>query len=263
MKVYVNGQPVVVAAGRTVLQACEQSRGVEVGRFCYHKELGIAGNCRMCRVEVNKSPKPVASCALPVHPGMEVWTESPCVLKAREGVRERRLKNHPLDCPICDQAGECDLQEQSRAMGSESSRNFVGKRGSEDKALGSVVKTVMTRCIKCTRCVRFNSERMDHAVLGSCGRGEGSEIGTYVETRRMDPRAGNLVDLCPVGALTNKRYAFQDRPWNLVETQSVDEMDGLGTKVRVQSQGSKVIRVRPREDRERNGEWLGDKSRRG
>ena len=249
----VNGVSVGVKEGSTVLQACRVG-GIELPRFCYHDRLLVAGNCRMCRVERGRGGKLVASCALPVSKGIEVFTNRSRVRKGRESVREIRLVNHPLDCPICDQGGECDLQEESLEYGSDSSRFFVEKRGVVDKKFGGVVKRVMTRCIHCTRCVRFATEVAGLNNLGVSGRGSEMEIGTYVEGVLNRPLSGNLVDLCPVGALTSEDYAFKGRPWELVSTERVDEMDGFGSKIRIDVRGNEVVRVLPLEFDEVNGE---------
>lgn len=257
VNVFVNGVSVSVPNGSTVFQACEQA-GVQVSRFCYHEQLMVAGNCRMCMVEREGYPKPLVSCAMPAANGMKVYTSTPRVKKAREGVMERLLRNHPLDCPICDQGGECDLQDQSRVHGSDRSRSVERKRVVEDKDLGPLVKTVMTRCIHCTRCVRFASEIAGRGDRGTTGRGVQTEIGTYVEKKRLDTVfAGNRVDLCPVGALTSKVIAFRVRPW---ERQSVDTVDGLDpnrTPIRRNLRGGEVIRVRPKD----RGVFIGDKTR--
>ena len=234
---------------------------MDVPRFCYHSRLSIAGNCRMCLVEVVKSPKPVASCAMPVAPGMEIKTTTPLVKKAREGVMEFLLINHPLDCPICDQGGECDLQDQAFVYGSDRSRFLEGKRSVEDKDLGPLVKTVMTRCIHCTRCVRFAKEIAGVEDLGVTGRGNASEIGTYVGRVMTSELSGNVIDICPVGALTSKPFAFSARTWELKSTETVDVLDGLGSAVRVDARGTEVMRVTPRLNEAVNEEWLGDKSR--
>lgn len=205
VELYVNNIPVEVRPGSTVLQACERV-GVEIPRFCYHERLMVAGNCRMCLVEIANSPKPVASCAMPVAPSMKVFTDSPLVKKAREGVMEFLLLNHPLDCPICDQGGECDLQDQAMAFGSDRSRFFEPKRSTEDKDCGPLVKTIMTRCIHCTRCVRFGADIAGVADMGTTGRGKDVEIGTYVERTLRSPLSGNIIDLCPVGGLTTKVF---------------------------------------------------------
>jgi len=260
VNVEVNGRVVSVKSGSTVLQACEAA-GVEIPRFCYHERLLVAGNCRMCLVEIGGSPKPQASCAWPVSPNMKVFTDSPRVKKARESVMEFLLLNHPLDCPICDQGGECDRQDQSMVFGSDRSRMHELKRGVEDKDLGPLVKTVMTRCIHCTRCIRFASEIAGVADLGTSGRGRETEVGTYVSKPRRSEVSGNLIDLCPVGALTSKPYAFVARPWELESIDSIDTMDGLGASIRVQVRGTEVRRILPRENDDINQAWLGDKSR--
>ena len=234
---------------------------MDVPRFCYHSRLSIAGNCRMCLVEVVKSPKPVASCAMPVMPNMEIKTTTPLVKKAREGVMEFLLINHPLDCPICDQGGECDLQDQAFVYGSDRSRFLEQKRSVEDKNLGPLVKTVMTRCIHCTRCVRFAKEIAGVEDLGVTGRGNASEIGTYVGKLMTSELSGNVIDICPVGALTSKPFAFQARTWELKNTESVDVLDSLGSAIRVDSRGTEVMRVLPRLHEGVNEEWLSDKAR--
>jgi len=256
----VNGKPVGVKSGATVLQACEAA-GIEIPRFCYHERLLVAGNCRMCLVERTGSPKPVASCAMPVAPGMKVVTDSPRVKKAREGVMEFLLRNHPLDCPICDQAGECDLQDQSMIYGSDRSRMYEPKRGVEDKNRGPLVAATITRCIHCTRCIRFASEVAGVADLGTSARGVNTEVGTYITKMYGSERSGNLIDLCPVGALTSKPYSFKGRPWELMPTESVDGFDARGANVRLKSRNNEVFRVMPRLNDNLNGEWLADKSR--
>jgi NADH-quinone oxidoreductase subunit G len=260
VKVIVDGDEVDVAPGSTVLQACEQA-GREIPRFCYHERLSIAGNCRMCLVEVEKAPKPIASCAYPIAEGMVVKTDTPMVRQARRGVMEFLLINHPLDCPICDQGGECDLQDQSFAYGMDHSRYAENKRAVKDKYLGPLVKTVMTRCIQCTRCVRFATEIAGVSELGATARGEDMEIGTYVEKALTSELSGNLIDICPVGALTSKPYAFVARPWELQKTESVDVMDALGTPIRIDARGPEVLRILPRVDDDINEEWLADKAR--
>jgi NADH-quinone oxidoreductase subunit G len=260
VKVVVDGVELDVAPGSTVLQACEQA-GKEIPRFCYHERLTIAGNCRMCLVEVEKSPKPVASCAFPVGEGMVVRTDTPMVRQARRGVMEFLLINHPLDCPICDQGGECDLQDQSYAYGMDHSRYSENKRAVKDKNLGPLVKTVMTRCIQCTRCIRFATEIAGVSELGATGRGESMEVGTYVEKALSSELSGNLIDICPVGALTSKPYAFVARPWELTKTESVDVLDALGTPIRIDSRGPEVLRILPRVDDSLNEEWMADKGR--
>lgn len=257
----INGAAVEVPAGTTVLQACEAA-GTEVPRFCYHERLRVAGNCRLCLVEVGGAPKPVASCARPVGPGREVFTETPLVRKARESVREFLLKNHPLDCPICDQGGECDLQEQSRTFGSDRSRRWQApKQAAEDKERGPRVKTVRTRCIQCTRCVRFASEVAGVGTLGTTGRGESGEIGTYLKKLWKSEIAGNVVDLCPVGALTAAPTAFRHRPWELTTVPAWDRGDSLLSATQVGRRGEEIRRTQPRTDDAVNGEWLTDKGR--
>jgi NADH-quinone oxidoreductase subunit G len=260
VKMIIDGQALEVAPGSTVLQACEQA-GAEIPRFCYHERLSIAGNCRMCLVEVEKAPKPIASCAYPVAEGMVVKTDTPMVRQARRGVMEFLLINHPLDCPICDQGGECDLQDQSFAYGMDHSRYAENKRAVKDKYLGPLVATVMTRCIQCTRCIRFATEVAGVSELGATARGEDMEIGTYVEKALTSELSGNLIDICPVGALTSKPYAFVARPWELAKTDSVDVMDALGTPIRIDARGPEVLRILPRVNDEINEEWLGDKAR--
>ena len=267
-KLIVDGKEIDVPAEYTLLQACEAA-GAEIPRFCYHERLSIAGNCRMCLVEVKGGPKPVASCAWGVRdcrPGPkgeppEISTRSPMVKKAREGVMEFLLINHPLDCPICDQGGECDLQDQAMGYGVDSSRFAENKRAVEDKYLGALVKTSMTRCIQCTRCVRFSAEICGAPEMGATGRGEDMEITTYLESALTSELQGNLVDICPVGALTSKPYAFAARPWELGKTQSVDVMDGVGSAIRVDTRGREVMRILPRVNEAINEEWLSDKTR--
>lgn len=260
-KLTIDGQEIEVPAGTTVLQAAEML-GIEIPRFCYHERLSVAGNCRMCLVEVSPGPpKPAASCALPVGEGMTVKTNSPMAIKARKGVMEFLLINHPLDCPICDQGGECDLQDQAVAYGYDRSRYEEGKRAVEEKYFGPLVATEMTRCIQCTRCVRFATEVAGVPQLGATGRGEHMEITTYVEKAIDSELSGNLVDLCPVGALTNKAYSFLARPWELKKTESIDVFDAVGANIRVDSRGGEVLRVMPRLNEEINEEWLADKGR--
>ncbi|MBN8973256.1 MAG: NADH-quinone oxidoreductase subunit G [Rhizobiales bacterium] len=264
----IDGKEIDVPAEYTLLQACEAA-GAEIPRFCYHERLSIAGNCRMCLVEVKGGPKPVASCAWGVRdcrPGPkgeppEISTRSPMVKKAREGVMEFLLINHPLDCPICDQGGECDLQDQAMGYGVDTSRFAENKRAVEDKYLGALVKTSMTRCIQCTRCVRFAAEVAGAPEMGAIGRGEDMEITTYLETALTSELQGNLVDICPVGALTSKPYAFAARPWELGKTQSIDVMDGLGSAIRVDTRGREVMRILPRVNEAINEEWISDKTR--
>ena len=259
--VKVDGVEMEVPAGITVLQACEMA-GKEIPRFCYHERLSIAGNCRMCLVEVKPGPpKPQASCALPVADKQEIFTNTPMVTKARNGVMEFLLINHPLDCPICDQGGECDLQDQAMAFGFDRSRYHENKRAVPDKELGPLVATSMNRCIHCTRCIRFATEVAGVEELGATGRGESMEVTTYVEHALSTELAGNLVDLCPVGALTSKPYAFEARSWELRKTESVDVFDGLGAAIRVDTRGATVMRVLPRLNDDVNEEWIGDKTR--
>jgi NADH-quinone oxidoreductase subunit G len=261
VKLTVDGLEIEVAPGTNVLQACEQA-GREIPRFCYHERLSVAGNCRMCLVEVKPGPpKPMASCALPVSENMQVFTDTPMVRNARRGVMEFLLINHPLDCPICDQGGECDLQDQSMGYGMDHSRYAENKRAVKDKYLGPLVKTVMTRCIQCTRCIRFASEVAGTAELGAVARGENMEITNYVEKALTSELSGNLIDICPVGALTSKPYAFAARSWELRKTDSIDVFDALGTAIRVDARGSEVLRVLPRLNEDVNEEWLADKGR--
>jgi NADH-quinone oxidoreductase subunit G len=260
VKLVVDDIEIVVAPGTSVLQACELA-GKEIPRFCYHDKLSVAGNCRMCLVEVEKSPKPIASCAFPVGEGMVVRTDTPMVRQARRGVMEFLLINHPLDCPICDQGGECDLQDQSFAYGMDHSRYSENKRAVTDKYLGPLVKTIMTRCIQCTRCVRFATEIAGVSELGATGRGEGMEIGTYVERALTSELSGNLIDICPVGALTSAPYAFVARSWELAKTDSIDVLDALGTPIRIDTRGPEVLRILPRVDDDLNEEWMADKGR--
>jgi NADH-quinone oxidoreductase subunit G len=260
-KVKIDGVELEVPAGITVLQACELA-GVEIPRFCYHERLSIAGNCRMCLVEVKPGPpKPQASCALPVADKQEIFTQTPTVKKARNGVMEFLLINHPLDCPICDQGGECDLQDQAMGYGFDRSRFHENKRAVPDKELGPLVKTSMNRCIHCTRCIRFATEVAGVEELGATGRGESMEVTTYVEHALSTELSGNLVDLCPVGALTSKPYAFEARSWELSKTESIDVMDGLGANIRIDTRGAQVMRVLPRLNDDVNEEWISDKTR--
>jgi NADH-quinone oxidoreductase subunit G len=259
-KLTIDGIAVEVPPGTALIQACEQA-GREVPRFCYHERLSIAGNCRMCLVEVEKAPKPVASCGYPVAEGMVVHTDSPMVRDARRGVMEFLLINHPLDCPICDQGGECDLQDQAMGYGRDHSRYRENKRAVKDKYLGPIVSTNMTRCIQCTRCIRFATEIAGVPELGAVARGENMEITTYVERALSSELSGNLVDICPVGALTSKPYAYVSRPWELRKTESIDVLDALGSAIRIDSRGPEVLRVLPRINEDINEEWLGDKSR--
>jgi NADH-quinone oxidoreductase subunit G len=259
-KLTIDGVEIDVEAGSSVLQACELL-GVEIPRFCYHERLSVAGNCRMCLVEMERSPKPIASCAMPVAEGMVIRTNTETVKKARNGVMEFLLINHPLDCPICDQGGECDLQDQAMAYGRDSSRYDEHKRAVKDKYMGPLVKTIMTRCIHCTRCVRFATEIAGVPELGLLGRGEGAEISTYLEKALASELSGNVIDLCPVGALTSKPYAFHARSWELRKTESIDAMDAVGAAIRVDTRGDEVMRVMPRLNDDVNEEWLSDRSR--
>src|ERR1700716_2837545 len=251
-KLIVDGKEIDVPAEFTLLQACEAA-GAEIPRFCYHERLSIAGNCRMCLVEVKGGPKPVASCAWGVRdcrPGPkgeppEISTRTPMVKKAREGVMEFLLINHPLDCPICDQGGECDLQDQAMAYGKGGSRFAENKRAVEEKYLGPLIKTAMTRCIQCTRCVRFMTEVAGVEELGAIGRGEDMEITTYLEQGMMSELSANVTDLCPVGALTHRPWAFIYRPWELRKTESFDVMDAVGSAIRVDARGREVLRILP------------------
>uniref|UniRef100_A0A4W4GTV3 NADH-ubiquinone oxidoreductase 75 kDa subunit, mitochondrial n=1 Tax=Electrophorus electricus TaxID=8005 RepID=A0A4W4GTV3_ELEEL len=287
VEVFVDGKPVMVEPGTTVLQACEKV-GVQIPRFCYHERLSVAGNCRMCLVEIERAPKvtcspkepyglwnlcaftilsiyflhtPVAACAMPVMKGWNILTNSEKTRKAREGVMEFLLANHPLDCPICDQGGECDLQDQSLMFGSDRSRFTEGKRAVEDKNIGPLIKTIMTRCIQCTRCVRFASEIAGVQDLGTTGRGNSMQIGTYVEKMFMSELSGNVIDVCPVGALTSKPYAFTARPWETRKTESVDVLDAVGSNIVVSTRGGEVMRVLPRLNEDVNEEWISDKTR--
>ncbi|KAF8179877.1 Ndufs1 [Pholiota molesta] len=258
----VDGKEVTVPQGSALIQACEAA-GATIPRFCYHDRLAIAGNCRMCLVEVERSPKPVASCAMPAMPGSKVFTNTPLVHEAREGVMEFLLANHPLDCPICDQGGECDLQDQSMRYGSDRTRfhEITGKRAVENKDMGPLVKTSMNRCIQCTRCVRFANEVAGIEELGTTGRGNDMQIGTYVEKTMDSEMSGNIVDLCPVGALTSKPYAFHARPWELKNTESIDVMDAVGSNIRIDSRGVQVMRIQPKTNDDVNEEWISDKTR--
>jgi NADH-quinone oxidoreductase subunit G len=260
-KVTVDGIEVEVPNGSSVLQACEAA-GKEIPRFCYHERLSIAGNCRMCLVEIEKAPpKPISSCTYPVADGMVVHTDSPMVRNGRRGVMEFLLINHPLDCPICDQGGECDLQDQAMGYGMDHSRYAENKRAVKDKNLGPLVKTVMNRCIHCTRCIRFITEVAGVPDLGATHRGEHMEVGTYVEKALGSELSGNIIDLCPVGALTSKPYAFIARPWELSKIDSVDVLDAVGTNIRIDARGPEVLRILPRLNEDVNEEWLADKSR--
>lgn len=258
----IDGKTVLIEAGSSIIQAADKA-GVVIPRYCYHEKLAIAGNCRMCLVDVERMPKLIASCAMPVQNGMVVHTDTDRVKKGREGVTEMLLENHPLDCPVCDQGGECDLQEQSQRYGSDRGRfaEVVGKRAVENKAIGPLVKTSMNRCIHCTRCVRFMNDVAGAPELGTAGRGNDMQIGTYIERNINSEMSGNIIDLCPVGALTSKPYAFRARPWELKRTETIDVMDAVGSNVRVDARGIEVMRVMPRLNDEVNEEWISDKSR--
>ena len=256
----IDGAEITVEPGSTVMQACVQA-GKEIPHFCYHDRLSIAGNCRMCLVEMERSPKPIASCAMPAADGMVIRTDTPEVKRAREGVMEFLLINHPLDCPICDQGGECDLQDQAMAYGRHFSRFDESKRAVRDKDVGPLIETIMTRCIHCTRCIRFADEIAGVEEFGAVFRGEHMEIGTYVEKAVSSELSGNMIDLCPVGALTSKPYAFVARSWELRTTETVDVLDAVGSNIRVDARGTEVLRVVPRLHDDINEEWLSDKSR--
>lgn len=260
LKLKINDKEIEIEEGLTVLQACEVA-GVEIPRFCYHERLSIAGNCRMCLVEMEKSPKPIASCAMPASDGMNIKTNTQLVEKARKGVMEFLLVNHPLDCPVCDQGGECDLQDQSMYYGVDKSRFKENKRYVPDKYMGPLIKTQMTRCIHCTRCVRFATEIAGVPELGAIGRGEDMQITTYLEKAMESELSANVVDLCPVGALTSKPYVFEARPWELKKTESIDVMDAVGSNIRVDTYGWEVKRVLPRNNDDINEEWISDKTR--
>ena len=259
-KLKVNDIDVEVEEGLTVLQACEKV-GVEIPRFCYHEKLSIAGNCRMCLVEIEKSPKPVASCAMPAAEGMNIKTNTEFVEKARKGVMEFLLANHPLDCPVCDQGGECDLQDQSMFYGVDKSRFKENKRSVPEKNMGPLIKTQMTRCIHCTRCVRFATEIAGVPEIGAIGRGEDMQITTYLEQSMQSELSANVVDLCPVGALTSKPYVFEARPWELKKTETIDVMDAIGSNIRVDTYDWEVKRVLPIINEDINEEWISDKTR--
>jgi len=260
LKLKINNIDIKVEEGLTVLQACEEA-GVEIPRFCYHEKLSIAGNCRMCLVEIEKSAKPVASCAMPAAEGMNIKTNTEFVEKARKGVMEFLLANHPLDCPVCDQGGECDLQDQSMFYGVDKSRYKENKREVPEKNMGPLIKTQMTRCIHCTRCIRFATEVAGVPELGAIGRGEDMQITTYLEQSMNSELSANVVDLCPVGALTSKPYVFEARPWELKKTESIDVMDAIGSNIRVDTYGWEVKRILPRINEDINEEWISDKTR--
>ena len=259
-KLIINDKEIEIEDGLTVLQACELA-GVEIPRFCYHEKLSIAGNCRMCLVEMEKSPKPIASCAMPANDGMVIKTNTKKVEKARKGVMEFLLANHPLDCPVCDQGGECDLQDQSLFYGFDKSRYFENKREVKEKYMGPLIKTQMTRCIHCTRCIRFATEIAGVPELGAIGRGEDMQITTYLEKSMESELSANVIDLCPVGALTSLPYAFEARPWELKKTESVDVMDAVGSNIRIDTYGWEVKRILPKVNENINEEWISDKTR--
>jgi NADH-quinone oxidoreductase subunit G len=259
-KLKIDDKEIEVQDGMTVLQACEQA-GTEIPRFCYHERLAIAGNCRMCLVEMEKSPKPIASCAMPAAEGMVIRTNTPLVKKAREGVLEFLLINHPLDCPICDQGGECDLQDQVMAYGAGENRFRENKRAIKDKDFGPLIKSYMTRCIHCTRCIRFSEDIAGISELGAVYRGEDMEVGTYIEKALSSELSGNIIDLCPVGALTSKPYSFKARSWELKSTDSIDVLDAVGSNIRVDVRGLEVMRILPRLNESINEEWISDKTR--
>ena len=258
-KLTIDGKEIEVADGLTVLQACELA-GAEIPRFCYHERLSVAGNCRMCLVEMERAPKPIASCAMPVGEGMVIKTDTEVVQKARKGVMEFLLINHPLDCPICDQGGECDLQDQAMAFGLDHGRYKESKRAVTEKYMGPLIKTIMTRCIQCTRCVRFSTEVAGIEEVGLLNRGGHVEI-TTLEKAVNTELSGNLVDVCPVGALTSKPYAFNARPWELKKVNSIDVMDAVGSNIRIDVRGREVLRVLPRIHEDVNEEWITDKTR--
>ena len=258
--IIINNKKINFEEGMNILQACELA-GIEIPRFCYHDRLSIAGNCRMCLVEMEKSTKPVASCAMPAQDGMVIKTNTKLVKDARKGVMEFLLINHPLDCPICDQGGECDLQDQAMYYGYDKSRYQENKRAVKNKYLGPLISTIMTRCIHCTRCVRFSTEVAGVDDLGMLGRGENAEITSYLEKTVESELSGNVIDLCPVGALTNKPYEFKARPWELKKTETVDVFDAVGSNIRIDSIGQKVLRVLPRINEDINEEWINDKTR--
>lgn len=260
IKLEINGLEFFVNANLSVLEACKYV-GITIPRFCYHETLSVAGNCRMCLVEISNSPKPVASCALPVLNNMKIFVNTPLVQKARENILETLLLNHPLDCPICDQAGECDLQDQTKLFGSNYSRFFFSKRGVEDKNCGPLIKTIMTRCIHCTRCVRFSTEISGVPILGTLNRGTSTEIGGYINLDLSSEISGNLIDLCPVGALTSKPYAFRARPWELKSVASIDLTDSLGSNVYINFKETEIVRVIPKINSNLNETFISDKAR--
>jgi NADH-quinone oxidoreductase chain G len=259
MKIFINNFEIECPSNITVLEACSMI-GIHLPRFCYHQELSIAGNCRMCLVEIEKSPKPIAACTLPISSMMKIFTDTPLVKKAREGVLELLLLNHPLDCPICDQGGECDLQEHVLNYGSDRSRFFETKRTVEDKNCGPLIKTIMTRCIHCTRCVRFVKEIAEIPILGTTNRGQDTEIGTFIEKSILSELSGNLIDLCPVGALTSKSYAFKSRPWEIDSVDSIDIFDSVSSKIRIDIKDFEIMRILPNSSHQTT-QWITDKIR--
>jgi len=256
----INNQKILVPRGSSILEACKQL-GIDIPRFCYHENLAVAGNCRMCLVEIEKSPKPVAACAMPVANNMVIFTDTPLVKKARENVLESLLLNHPLDCPICDQGGECDLQDQTKIFGSDYSRMYYKKRSVVDKYCGPLIKTIMTRCIHCTRCVRFATEIAGIDTLGTLKRGTETEIGSYIDRVLQSEISGNVIDLCPVGALTSKPYAFTARPWELRKFATIDTLDSVGSNIIVELKETEIVRILPRYSSSINLEWITDKIR--
>jgi NADH-quinone oxidoreductase chain G len=260
IKIYINNQAVLVPSNTSVLEACE-SVGINIPRFCFHERLNVAGNCRMCLVEIEKSPKPIASCAFPITQNMKIFTDSPLVNKARENVVEFLLLNHPLDCPICDQGGECDLQDQALTFGSDKTRFFFSKRAVEDKNCGPLIKTIMTRCIHCTRCVRFFQDIVGQEDFGTTLRGKDTEIGTYVGKSLSSELSGNIIDLCPVGALTSKPYAFIARSWEIKNAETIDITDAVGSNIKVNFKEGEVLRIMPSLNDAINEEWISDKAR--
>jgi len=260
IKIFINNQLALVPANTSVLEACE-SVGINIPRFCFHERLNVAGNCRMCLVEIEKSPKPIASCAFPVTQNMKIFTDSPLVHKARENVLEFLLLNHPLDCPICDQGGECDLQDQALIFGSDKTRFFFSKRAVEDKNCGPLIKTIMTRCIHCTRCVRFFQDIVGEEDFGTTLRGKETEIGTYIGKSLVSELSGNIIDLCPVGALTSKPYAFIARSWEIKNVEAIDITDAVGSNIKVNFKEGEILRVMPSLNDAINEEWISDKAR--
>jgi len=260
IKIKINNSEFLVKPGISVLEACKYV-GITIPRFCYHETLSVAGNCRMCLVEIANTPKPVSSCTFPIMKDMQIYVDTPLVKKARENVVESLLLNHPLDCPICDQGGECDLQDQTKTWGSDYSRFFFNKRGVEDKDCGPLIKTIMTRCIHCTRCVRFGSEVAGVDYLGTLNRGTSTEIGSYVSKMFNSEISGNVIDLCPVGALTSKPYAFKARPWELKSNESIDTTDSTGSNIYVNFKETEIVRILPKNNSKINGSIISDKAR--